>query len=504
MATVGTRAARRRSLRTWAPALPVLAGLLVLLAPERVGLALGGLLGIGFVLVVSRSPVPALLAFPAVLPFQLLLLALLLRLGVPAGAVRALGFWKEAVAGGLVVAAISRARATGARIDAIDVVAALFVLNGLVYRIAPGVLTPGVAVPDANTLNLALRGNVLLVVLFAAARHLDVGDEVRARFVRVVVATGAAVAAIGVLETLLSSAWNRFAVQTVGVPAYKAEILNAINFNPNDIRVYTRIGGRVVVRIGSVFFSQISLGLFLVIVLAVALELLARQRGPRWVAIATPAIGAALLLTQTRAAILAAGLCVVLALRPAPGRETAARERVGIALAGVFALLIPLAVSAGLGSRALDSLTERDQSTIEHENRTSEAFDRLVHRPLGSGLGTTSEVARRQGSTISGAGEDYYLDLGNETGVQSALLFIALTVLCLAVLQRRTHAPDGQPIEAAWRGALAALALAALVHPVWFDQILAWPFWIGVGLAVGPPRGPLSTSLARYPDPPAT
>jgi hypothetical protein len=482
----------------------VVAALVVLLQPERVGVALAGLLGIAFVLLVARRPVPALLAFPALLPFQLLVLALLLRLGAPAGAVRALGFWKEGVAAGLVVAAVSRARATGARIDAIDVVAALFVLNGLVYRIAPGVLTPGVAVPDSNTLNLALRGNVLLVVLFAAARHLDVGSEVKERFARVVLATGAAVAAIGLVETVFSSWWNHFAVHTIGIPAYKAEILNAISFNPNDIRVYTRIGGRIVVRIGSVFFSQISLGLFLVLVLAVALELLARQRGPRWTAIATPMIGVALLLTQTRAAIVVAGLCVVLALRPAPGRGTEARERVGIALAGVFVLLIPLALSAGLATRALDSLTGRDQSSVEHENRTSEAFDRLLHRPLGSGLGTTSEVARRQGSTISGAGEDYYLDLGNETGVQSAILFATLTVLCVAVLQRRTRAPDGTPMEAAWRGALVALALAALVHPVWFDQILAWPFWIGVGLAVGPPRGPLSASLARYPDPPAT
>jgi hypothetical protein len=481
----------------------VVAALVVLLQPERVGVALAGLLGIAFVLAVARSPIPALLAFPALLPFQQMALALLLRLGAPAGAVRALGFWKEAVAAGLVVAAIGRAHARGARIDAIDVVAALFVLNGLLYRLAPGVLTPGVAVPDSNTLNLALRGNILLVVLFAAARHLDVGDEVRDRFTRIVLATGAVVAAIGLLETVFSTWWNRFAVQTLGIPTYKAEVLNAINFNPNDIRVYTRIGGRVVVRIGSVFFSQISLALFLVVILAVALEHLARQRGPRWTAIATPVIGVALLLTQTRGAIVAAGLVVVLALRPAAGRGTESRERVGIALAGVLVLLIPLALSAGLGTRALDSLTDRDQSSLEHENRTSEAFDRLLHRPLGSGLGTTSEVARRQGSTISGAGEDYYLDLGNETGVQSAVLFATLTVLCLAVLQRRTRAPDGQPIEAAWRGALAALALAALVHPVWFDQILAWPFWIGVGLAVGPPRGPLSASVARYPDPPA-
>ena len=41
--------------------------------------------------------------------------------------------------------AISRARASGARIDAIDVIAVLFIVNGLVYRIAPGVLTPGPA-----------------------------------------------------------------------------------------------------------------------------------------------------------------------------------------------------------------------------------------------------------------------------------------------------------------------------------------------------------------------
>lgn len=489
-ARTATRAPRATSPRVRTGllvAFPLLAGLVVLLQPERVDLAIAAIVGIGVVAVVARSPVPALLAVPALLPFQQVLLALLFQLGAPAGVVRGLGFWKEGIAAGLVAAAWQRGRGQGLRLDGLDLVAAALVANNALYRLAPRLFAPGVATPDPATLNLALRGSTVFVVLFVAARRLDLGGEVRERFAKVVLVAGGLVAVLGVVEHVLSDAWNAVAVTVLDIPRYRTEILDVSVARPDDIRVYTEVAGRHVVRIGSVFFDQLACGLFLVLVLAIALEHLARDRGPRWAGALAPVVGVAIALTQTRAAVLAALVCILLVLRPAPGRDPRARERVGLAVAAGLVLLVPLAASTGLATRALDTFGARDRSTQEHQARTTSALRKLVEQPLGSGLGTTSEIARRAGVENPTYTEDYYLEVGGETGVQAMFLFVGLTVAAIVLLHRRTHLAPGDPPAAAWRGALVGLGLAALLLPVWIDLTVSWPFWLGAGLAIGPP-----------------
>lgn len=482
----GLRPGVRASLLT---GFPVLAGLLVLAAPDRVDLALAGLLGIGLIVVVSRSPVLALLALPALLPFQQVILAFLFRMGAPGGVVRGLGFWKEGVAAGLVAAAIARSRdgEGGSRLDALDLVALGLVANNVLYRLLPKLFVPQAPVPDAATLNLALRGSTVFIVLFVAARRLDIGGLVRARFAKVLLVSGGVVAAIGIVEHLMSEVWNVVAVTVLDIPRYRTEILDVSVANPADIRVYTEVAGRHVIRIGSVFFDQLACGLFLVLVLALALEHLARDDGERWASALAPLVGTAIVLTQTRAAVLGAIVCVLLALRPAPGRSARAREKVGIAVVAAVVLLIPVAVSTGLATRALDTFGARDKSTQEHQSRSADALDRLIDEPLGSGLGTTSEIARRAGVENPRYTEDYYLEVGGETGIQAMALFVALTIGTIVVLHRRTRTGDGDPTAAAWRGGLVGLGLAALLLPVWIDLAVSWPFWLGAGLAVGPP-----------------
>lgn len=473
--------------RALVPAFPVLAALVVLLAPDEVATATALVLGVGAVALVVRHPRHGLLAIPALLPFQQVVLALLFRLGTPAGVVRGLGFWKEGVAAGLVIAAVERGRRDGGRLDGLDVLAGLLVLNNLLYRLAPGVFAPHEVAPDAGTLNLALRGATAYVVLFVAARRLVDLEDVRAAFAKVVLVAGGVVAAIGVVEHLLSDWWNSFAVSVLDIPGYRARILDVTVANPGDIRVYTEVAGRQVVRIGSVFFDQLACGLFLVLVLALALEHLARPLGARWAGALAPLVGVAIVLTQTRAAVLAGLVCILFTLRPAPGRDPRARERVALAAAAGIVALVPLAVSTGLAARAIETIGAKDESTQLHQERSATALKNLVSTPLGSGLGTTSEVARRAGVENPRYTENYYLEVGGETGVQALVLFVSLTVATVVRLQRRTLGPDGDLATAAWRGALVGLGFAALLLPVWIDLSVSWPFWLGAGLMVGPP-----------------
>ena len=114
-----------------------------------------------------------------------------------------------------------------------------------------------------------------------------------------------------------SAAWNRFVVHTIQYTRYEINVLRGDPPNPFDIRVYGHVGGTQIVRAGSVFLSALTCGFYLVLGFALALERAARDQGRRWMIAALVLLGAGLLLTQTRSAILGALVVTFLAFRPA-------------------------------------------------------------------------------------------------------------------------------------------------------------------------------------------
>ena len=80
----------------------------------------------------------------------------------------------------------------------------------------------------------------------------------------------------------------------------------------------------------------------------------------------------------------------------------------------------------------------------------------MLHHPQGYGLGNAGEVAFREHVPLR-AGESNYTELGVETGLLGALLFIAWNVALLAGLVRRRE------------GALAAMFAAVLFVAIQTD-----------------------------------
>jgi len=458
------------------------------LQPDRLQLATGALLGAGLVVAASRRPDLGVLSLVVGLPFQLIGLSALYSHGAPGWLVRPLGLWKEAVVAGCVVAAMRAWRAAGHRADAVDWAAAGYLaIVGLYYAFPKAFVafdgTDAGSPTDRLTLNVAFRNEALLVVLLIAVRHLDLPPRFRDRFARTVFAVGVVVAAVAILELLFSDQWNDLMVGVLQVPRYKLEILGVASKTPFDVRVYGDIGGTQIVRLGSVFLDQLQCGLWLVAPCVIGLHRLLRGAGPI-VAAGTVAMGAALVGTQTRAALLAvvvAGLCV---LRPHAGSDRSARARVGALLVvGVLALL-PMALGTGLVQRTIGGSKGDGGSTQEHLEKAQAALSTLLDHPFGRGLGTGANTATRFEVKSGLLSENYYLQVANETGVVSAGFFLVLVLV--AARRLGGHRNDGDVLSAAWRGVFIGLSIAALLLHVWENLAPAWMVWIGVGLVLRP------------------
>ena len=112
--------------------------------------------------------------------------------------------------------------------------------------------------------------------------------------------------------------------------------------------------------------------------------------------------------------------------------------------------------------------TPFEPSTESHLSALRDGISTVVHHPQGYGLGNAGEVAFREHVPLK-AGESNYTELGVETGLLGALLFISWNVALLAGLVARRE------------GALAAMFAAVLFVAIQTDAYgipwLAYCVW---------------------------
>lgn len=477
----------------WPWVLPILvAGLVYELSSSRLQLTIGVLIAAALVILVARAPATGLLSLVALLPFQQAILAFLYRSGAPSGVVRALGGWKEAVVAGLVLAGLKGFKANRRRLDALDMVALAYILVATAYLAAPSlfVLGSGSAPPSLSVRLLAWRADTLFVFTFLAARHALIGKEVRQSFIKVLLAAGGVVAGIGCFEALDTSAWNHFAVNTLGVLSYQASVLHVTYFPLGmfSVEMQQTIAGHAFTRVGSVFFSPLTLAFYLVLVLGVGIAVASRARTkPLHLALALSA--GALLATITRSAILSGAVVLLLVLLPERylrtqwQRSRKARFAV-VALVGVIALT-PVAVATGVSNRSSAALSG-GQDASAHVSSSSEGLHSLASHPLGLGIGTAPGVGNRFNVPGEITAENAYLQVGDELGIPELVIFVALLILLVRHLSRAQAADeDSAPIARGLKLAVLGLMVGGLFLHVWLDFGLAISLWGGAGLAVG-------------------
>jgi O-antigen ligase len=477
-----SRLARRHVLAQWPWFVPI--GVLAFIYKTHgrfLERAIAASLALLVIILAARRPDRSLLILIVVLPFQGLLLAQLYSWGVPAALVRPLAGWKEALALGVVVAGIQGYRAGPRHLDALDRLGLAYVAIVGAYAAAPTLFAPG-APAAANTRSLAFRSIAGFVILLMAARHARLPEQFASRAARVVMIVGAVVAAIAVYEYFFSDAWNSFIVDGIHYLRYQLNILHVNSSSAADIRRYGDIGGQHVVRVGSVFLEPTTCGFFLVLPFAVAVERRLRSGlHGRAGLLLLLLIGAALILTQTRAALISALVVVFLAVKHIEGRNSSRRIQFAMIFAAAIVLALPAITATGLSERVTTTISGQQNAT-DHVQAFWNGVHAIEAEPLGHGVGTSASVGQRlsYGFIIP---ENSYLQVGVENGVIAMVIFVALTIAVLRRLRRAaTRADLG---TSAIRSAGLGLATGAFLIHTWNEFSVAWVFWGLAGAAIG-------------------
>jgi hypothetical protein len=402
-----------------------------------------------------RRPVWALHVLIVGLALHNLVMSELWRAGVRGASLTVVSAWKDVLlVAALVLVILGRRRLPFSSSSWADRLAFAFGVFVVVYGLLPQSLLGGGATHKG--ILYAARHDLLPVGAYFLGRGLELTEGERARLCRTVLGTAALVAAFGLLDVYLvplsywrhSAGWFRHQLGLTYV---------GLSRLPENF-VYNAGGGVVFRRLTSTFLSPLATAYLLV----VAMFFLPLRS--RFGFLLGVLFFAALLWTHTRAALIAlvVGLLVLAALRRTWRLLGFAAAIVAISLAFVkgydhFAprthfspaeLRVQERMAHEHPQVSNDATSANESSTSEHLASLRDGAKTVVRHPWGFGLGNAGVTAERTHVTLR-AGESTYTELGVETGLAGALVFIAWCfVLLQGTLRRR-----------AWLGAAFAAVL---------------------------------------------
>ena len=391
----------------------------------------------------ARRPVWALHVLIVGLALHNLVMSALWRAGVRGAPLTVISAWKDVLLLVALVLVYSERRGLPRPLTWADRLGLAFGALVVLYGVLPQSWLGGGATHKGVL--YAARHDLLIVGAYFLGRGLDLTEAERSRVCKTVLATAAFVAAFGLLDVYLvplsywrhSAGWfqHQLGLTYVG-----------LSHLPENF-VYNAGGGVVFRRLTSTFLSPLAAAYLLVV--AMFFIPLRSRFGL--------ALGvlffAAILWTHTRAAIIA--LVAAMLLLAAVQRRW---RLVGFAVAIVA---ISLGFVKGYDHFAprthftASELREQERNAREHpsvshdptaanESSTSEHLTSLrdgattvVHHPWGYGLGNSGVTAERTHVRLR-AGESTYTELGVETGLLGALVFVAwCLVLLVGALRTR-------------------------------------------------------------------
>ena len=440
--------------------------------------------------VVWRRPVVALYVFVVGLALHNAVTDALYGAGVRGHALTAIQAWKDVI---LIVAlasvAFAAVRARRLPFDPmlVDALALAFAAIVVLYALVPQHALGGHATHKAVA--YALRHDLAGVGAYFLGRAV-VPRMLRIRWL--VLATAAVVATWGLIDVYaIHLDWWRhngtvgYFTKQLGYPYGPglSHLPDNFVFNNGNEHELTR-------RLISTFLSPLAAAYLCVVGL-----LLAPRTRIALLLVVPAALG--LFWTHTRAAVLAlaVGLIVLSAVcrRVWPVVAAATTLAIGLAVVSEFPhigprahftpreLVYQRAQARRAGRTTLEPSAESHLSALRAGVRT------VIHHPQGYGLGNAGEVAFREHVPLK-AGESNYTELGVETGLLGALLFVAWNLALLVGLIRGRE------------GALAAMLAAVLVVAVQTDAYgipwLAYCVWWLAGSGLSRSRG-LDTDEAK-------
>ena len=431
----------------------------------------------------------ALLVLIAGLALHNAVMAQLWELGVRGEALDTVAAWKEALLlAAFVVAALAAVRALPG-ITAVDGLAAIYTVAVLLYALIPQGWLDGDATAKGEL--LAIRHHLLPVAGYVLGRLTAVWWADRSRVGATLALAAAGVALIGLADLALISlqAWRES-----GVPGWYREQL-ALDYEglsglPENWVYNTGDEENPIRRLVSTFLSPLASAYAFVVGLVFVVG---RQPFRWWWGVVGVILYAGLLYTHTRAAFVALavalGILAVVQRRFAPAVVAVASVAVGGAFLAAYPSVGPSThyteeeleflrenAAEDPGAPSSDPFSPSESSTESHWRHLRDGVEAVVRHPQGYGLGNAGTVAKRTGVEIK-AGESTYTELGIDTGLLGALVFVLWNVALLFALLRRE----------AWVGAaFAAVLLLGLQTDVIGVHWLAVGIWAAAGIAASP------------------
>jgi len=457
-----------------------------------VALAVYGLVLVPLAVFVWRRPVVALYAWIAGLAAHNAVMAALYGAGVRGGALTALQAWKEVLLG-VALSRVSldalRARRLAFRIHPVDLLALAFALIVCVYALVPQSWLDGSA--DRSAIGLALKHDLIPVGAYFLGRSLLLRREQLVPVAWTVIGVAGAVALIGLVDDFFVSIswWRNSAV----VDYFHKQLgydYKGTGGLPENFIFNTGSEDHFLRRLVSTFLGPLASAYLFVtaLLLAAALRRRLRVLVPLCVLIAV-----ALLYTFSRSSLLAlaAGLVVLAYLlrRWWPVAAAVATLAVSAAWVHVFPHVAPEGKwtkqdlvqqrnNARANPGASGNAGSIDEPSLHsHWISLREGVRTVIHHPQGYGLGNAGQTASRTGTPIK-AGESNYTEIGVETGLLGALLWIAWSLTLFWGLVSR-------PI-AAIAAAFGAILVLAVQTDVIGDPWVGYCVWMLAGLGLAP------------------
>jgi hypothetical protein len=462
-------------------------------------LAVYGLLLVAAASLVWRRPVLALYAWIVGLALHNAVMAAMYGAGVRGSSLTAIQAWKEILLG-VALASVAleavRLRRLAFRIHAADVLALCFALIVCLYAVLPQHWLGGLA--DRSAIGLALKHDLIPVGAYFLGRSVLLRREDLTPLVWTLVGAAAAVAAVGLLDDFLVpiSWWRDSAV----VDYFHKQLgydYHGTGGLPENFIYNTGSEDHFLRRLVSTFLGPLASAYMFVVALLLGAAFLRRVR----VLVPLSAvIAAGLLFTFSRSSLLAlaAGL-VVLALvgrRRWPVAAAALTIGVSVAWVHVFPHVAPegkwtkqdLVLQHNVAKQhpgATGNAGSINEPSIHsHWISLREGVRTVIHHPQGYGLGNAGQTASRTGTEIR-AGESNYTEVGVETGLVGALLWIAWGIaIFIGVLltARRTGWRFAIGVASAYAAALVLAVQTDVIGDPWMGYCL----WSLAGLALAP------------------
>jgi hypothetical protein len=268
------------------------------------------------------------------------------------------------------------------------------------------------------------------------------------------------------------------------------DFLKHFGYGPQTISPYETIDHKTAyIRVQSTLRGANPLGAYLAVVLAAIATLVTRVKTrfhkATWFLVGCLTV-VVLFFTYSRSAwlgaIIAVGLLTALGLR-----HRTYLWRVSLAVA-VLGLLVFAGVAVALRNNdhfqntffhTDEHSTSSKSSNTGHVVALKNGISDMVHHPLGSGTGTAGPASVHNDKPARIA-ENYFIQIGQETGFVGLGLFIAINCIVAIRLWRR----DYESMARVLLTTLIGISVVCLFSHAWTDDTLAYIWWGFAGVAL--------------------